>query len=127
MKIYAPVKDFNGVRIGVRFVEGVGETDDKRKIAWFEQQGYEVVNDTPITTDTVAVDESEFVGINEIVEDEYEPIDDEFEHMTPYELREWAKEHGHGVDIGNLRNRVKLLKLVRGWASDCERQCDQET
>jgi hypothetical protein len=28
MIIYAPVKDFNGLRNNVRFVNGVGETDN---------------------------------------------------------------------------------------------------
>ena len=35
MKIYAPVKDTNGVYASVRFVNGVGETDDPKLIKWF--------------------------------------------------------------------------------------------
>ena len=40
MKIYAPVKDFNGLRNNVRFVNGVGETDNKSVIEWFLSRGY---------------------------------------------------------------------------------------
>ena len=42
MKIYTPVKDFNGVRAGVRFINGVGETDDVYMARWFEIHGYTV-------------------------------------------------------------------------------------
>ena len=42
MKIYALVKDFNGVRNGIRFINGVGETDDLKLVEWFRNQGYVV-------------------------------------------------------------------------------------
>ena len=40
MKIYAPVKTANGVYASVRFVDGVGETDNPRLIEWFQTHGY---------------------------------------------------------------------------------------
>ena len=39
MKIYAPVKNTNGVYASVRFVNGVGETDNPRLIEWFKKNG----------------------------------------------------------------------------------------
>ena len=40
MKIYAPVKDAWGTWASVRFVDGVGETDDPSLIEWFRRNGY---------------------------------------------------------------------------------------
>ena len=38
----------------------------------------------------------------------------DFESMTPNELREWAKANGLGYQIKNIRNKEKLLEIVRG-------------
>lgn len=106
MKIYAPVKDFDGLRNNVRFVRGVGETNDPQAIEWFRTHGYKVpLEEVP------SVVEPEPTKI-----DEFELLDDEpnFEEMTPLELREWGKEHGLGIKIGNVRNREKLLEILRG-------------
>lgn len=113
MKIYAPVKDTNGIRASVRFVNGVGETDNPHLIEWFRSHGYKVpLEDKPDTqvnpvVDKV-VDDGEFVDINKLAD---EP---DFEAMTPNELREWAKANGLGGVIKNTRNREKLLELIRG-------------
>lgn len=40
MKIYTPVKGFNGKRASVEFRNGVGETDNPDLIAWFKAKGY---------------------------------------------------------------------------------------
>lgn len=40
MKIYTPVKGFNGKRASVEFRNGVGETDNPDLIAWFKSKGY---------------------------------------------------------------------------------------
>jgi len=122
MKIYAPVKDANGVYASVRFVNGVGETDNPHLIEWFRSHGYKVPIEEDAPTDEGVVDESEFVEINKIVDDEPELMgyndkktdEPDFESMTPLELREWAKEHGLGLTIKNIRNREKLLEIVRG-------------
>lgn len=43
MKVYSRNKNFSGVRGGVRFHEGVGETDDKKALDWFKgRDGYSV-------------------------------------------------------------------------------------
>lgn len=44
-KIIAPNKKYNGISASVNFVNGVGETNDPRLIAWFKSKGYEVVEE----------------------------------------------------------------------------------
>jgi len=45
-KIYAHNKQFTGVRAGVTFVNGVGETDDKAALEWFKRrEGYSIGKD----------------------------------------------------------------------------------
>jgi hypothetical protein len=34
--------------------------------------------------------------------------------MTPIELREWMRENGYGSKIKNIRNKEKLLEILRG-------------
>ena len=124
MKIYAPVKDFNGLRNNVRFINGVGETDNPRLVDWFKTHGYKVENcDTSheIRTETVT-NQIQFDQI--IKNDKIEPKNDEvevmgypeqdFDEMTPNELREWAIENGLGSKIRNTRNKEKLLEIIRG-------------
>ena len=116
MKIYAPVKNTNGTYASVRFVNGVGETDNPILIAWFIEHGYEVVDESKI----LPVEE---IGIpTNAVTDEMDkielPIDlnkeTALEDMTPNELRDWAKANGYGAVIKNTRNKDKLLELIRG-------------
>lgn len=115
MKIYAPVKDANGVWASVRFVNGVGETDNPRLIEWFRTHGYKVPIEDTETYDEVPVtsiencdepEEVEMMGYNERKPN--------FEDMTPNELRDWAKANGLGGVIKNTRNKEKLLELIRG-------------
>lgn len=116
MKIYAPVQDTNGVHASVRFVNGVGETDDPHLINWFKTHGY-TVEESPKTFETH--DESEFVNINTILDDDdemmgYTERKPNFEDMTPLELRDWAKANGYGGLIKNTRNKEKLIEILRG-------------
>ena len=104
MKIYAPVPDFNGLRANVMFVNGVGETNDPYMIRWFEMHGYKVDKTTASYADTWEA------GGGEAVE-ETEP---DFESMTPNDLRDWAKANGLGNQIKNIRNKEKLLEIIRG-------------
>ena len=52
MKIYTPVKGFNGKRASVEFKNGVGETNNPDLIAWFRANGYGLeeiaVEETPV-------------------------------------------------------------------------------
>lgn len=115
MKIYAPVKDANGIYASVRFVNGVGETDNPQLIEWFKSHGYSVpVEDEPVNliiepkNDVIEVenDEVEMMGYGELTLD--------FDKMTPIELREWMRSNGYGSKIKNTRNKEKLLEILRG-------------
>lgn len=100
MKIYAPVKDFNGWRNTVRFTKGVGETDDLSVIEWFKSNGYILENcDTNIPVPVEKCDESN------------EP---DFDSMTPNEIREWMKMNGYAAKMKNIRSKEKLLEIIRG-------------
>lgn len=125
MKIYAPVKDFNGLRNGVRFVNGVGETDDPLLLTWFNMMGYTVEKSVEkCDKPTEKSVEKRANLVKETPNDKIEPKNDEvevmgypeqdFEKMTPNELREWAIEHGYGSKIRNTRNKEKLLEILRG-------------
>ena len=46
-KIFAPNKKYNGISAGVKFVNGVGETNDPRLIKWFKSKGYKVEDVKP--------------------------------------------------------------------------------
>lgn len=113
MKIYAPVKDATGTWASVRFVNGVGETDNPTLIQWFKTHGYttekcENTHESAVEKCDV-IDDSEYVDLNELAKD-----DPEFDDMTPNELREWAKANGYGSLIKNTRNKEKLLEIIRG-------------
>jgi hypothetical protein len=34
--------------------------------------------------------------------------------MTPNEIRDWMKENGYGHKMKNIRNKEKLLEIIRG-------------
>jgi hypothetical protein len=108
MKIYAPVKDANGVWATVRFVDGVGETDNPALIEWFRRHGYRV----PLEEST-PVSRAEEI-LDQVIETVEEPAEPNLDEMTPNELRDWAKSNGYGSVIKNTRDKEKLLKLIRG-------------
>lgn len=118
MEIYAPVKDFNGLRNNVRFVNGVGETDNPALIKWFEDHGYSVEKCEKLPENPI--EKCEEVVANEEIEVEevemmgYADKEPDFESMTPNELRDWAKANGYGMVIGNTRNKEKLINILRG-------------
>ena len=103
MKIYAPVKNATGVWCSVHFQDGVGETDNPHLIDWFKKHGY-------------AVDNVQSNSVIEPSNDEVEVKNDEvdLESMTPNEIREWAKANGYSSKIKNIRNKEKLLEIIRG-------------
>jgi hypothetical protein len=41
-KILSPNKQYSGISASVKFVDGVGETDNPNLIDWFKSHGYEV-------------------------------------------------------------------------------------
>lgn len=109
-KIYAPVKDANGVWASVRFVNGVGETKNPALVEWFRQHGYrvekcDISHEYPVEKRDIS---------NLVIEPQNDQIEPDFDSMTPLELREWAKANGLGGVIKNTRNKEKLLELIRG-------------
>lgn len=40
--VNSPVSGFTGTRAGVRFVDGVAETDDPAALAYFRRKGYQI-------------------------------------------------------------------------------------
>ena len=110
MKIYAPVKDFNGLRANVMFVKGVGETNDPYLVHWFKIHGYKVeICDEPSEIPPEKCEETS--ETSETTETSSEP---DFDAMNPNELREWMKANGFGLQIKNIRNKEKLLEIIRG-------------
>ena len=109
MKIYAPVKDANGVYASVMFVDGVGETDNPRLIQWFREHGYKVEEPLKRNEDVL-----NFIiePQNDQIESQNDQIEPDFESMTPNDLRDWAKANGYGAVIKNTRNKEKLLELI---------------
>lgn len=112
MKIYAPVKDFNGLRNNVRFINGVGETDNAQLIEWFKAKGYMVESLRVEQAATVTLDDES--TLSKVLEDVGTATQPDFEAMTPNELRDWMKENGYGSKIKNIRNKEKLLEILRG-------------
>ena len=108
MKIYAPNKNTNGVYASVMFVNGVGETDDKWLIQWFANHGYRLEK----------CDEVPQVPVEKCEETPQIPLEKcdepDFDAMTPNELRDWMKANGLGMQIKNIRNKEKLLEILRG-------------
>ena len=114
MKIYAPVKNTNGVYASVRFINGVGETDNPKLIEWFKAHGYRLEKCDAMPQNPPEKCEVNLVidTPNEQIELQNEEVD--FDSMTPNELRQWAIEHGLGTKIRNTRNKEKLLEIIRG-------------
>ena len=81
MKIYAPVKDANGVYASVRFVNGVGETNNPHLIEWFKSHGYKV----PIEDSLEKCDESSQISVEKCdqVVEANETVDVEVSEDTP--------------------------------------------
>ena len=110
MKIYAPVKNATGTYCSVRFVNGVGETNNSHLIEWFKSHGYKVED----VADTSIVNIVEEVTPIEPLGEESKEDETDLEAMTPNEIRDWAKANGYGSVIKNTRNKEKLIELLRG-------------
>lgn len=58
--IQTKVKGYNGVSASVRFVNGIGYTDDPHLIEWFKKHGYTVLDEEPVEKgQEEAIEESE--------------------------------------------------------------------
>ena len=109
MKIYTPVKNATGVWCNVYFRNGVGETNDPHLIEWFKSHGYEIEENQKSCLKSSESDE-----ISQNIEFKTENmVKDEFDSMTPNELRDWAKANGLGGKIKNIRKIKAILKSKR--------------
>lgn len=90
--IQAPNEKFNGIVAGVRFVDGVGKTDDENAIAYFERQGY---------------------GVNsEPSEDREFPLGDPSDKWTKAELLAFAKAHDIQIEA-SVRTKDEIWAAIR--------------
>lgn len=108
MKIYAPVKTANGVWCSVRFVDGVGETDNPNLIRWFKEHGYTV--EEPQIREAAKLMDTLIENVIEDVSTDEEP---DFESMTPNDLRTWMRKNGLGLEMKNIRNKEKLIEIIK--------------
>lgn len=104
MKIYAPIENVNGVYASVMFKNSVGETNNPALIEWFKSHGYRVEESTKVQSEDI------LTKIVEQVETQTEP---DFKSMTPLELRDWMRENGYASEIKNIRNKEKLLEIMK--------------
>lgn len=107
MKIYAPVKTVTGTWASVRFVNGVGETDDPYLVEWFKKHGYRV--EEAVQFDNLVENEQIEIKNNQV-----ETGIPDLENMTPNEIRDWARCNGYSDKIRNIRNKARLIELIRG-------------
>lgn len=102
MKIYCPTVDFQGVRAGVGFVDGVGETDDANKIRWFRENGYFVPDvQTEPPKPEVKVDEESHI---------YEGVN--LDLMTLEELKDFCKDIGKSRGVAIMKKREQVINHI---------------
>lgn len=104
MKIYAPVENINGIYASVMFTNSVGETNNPALIEWFRSHGYRTEQEPISSLEEIVLNSCTWV----------EGTEPDFDAMTPNDLREWMIAHGYGGKIRNIRNKAKLLEILRG-------------
>ena len=104
MKIYAPIENVNGVYASVLFKNSVGETNNPALIEWFKSHGYRIEESPKVQSEDI---------LTKVVEQVETPTEPDFESMTPLELRDWMRENGYANVIKNIRNKEKLLELMK--------------
>ena len=92
MTVYAPNALFTGIRNGVVFTNGIGNTDDFVKIQWFKESGYNV-------------------GGAAVVDNTVAPTNTQLEDKTYEELKEIAKELK--IKAFWLLSRENLIEKIR--------------
>lgn len=135
MWIYAPNEHANGIYATVRFVEGVGMTDDPKLIEWFKSNGYRVeAGDYPVkkkAEDKNPTEKAEKV-VEEVVE-EPKAVEEEQEEEVPMmegeqlvyglpltkvllmndtDLKAFAVKVGLGKKVRAIKHREALLKAL---------------
>lgn len=100
-KIYAPNKSADGIFASVRFVDGVGETDNVNLIKWFSNHGYSIGRE-PFDDGTPAAYAEEIHYIS--------PANYEF--MEVDELKAYAKSIGMGRGVGVLKTKEQVIAHI---------------
>ena len=106
MKIYAPISNVNGVYASVLFKDSVGETNNPALIEWFKAHGYRLEESPKVKQEDLLTKVVETVEVEKSAEPN-------FDSMTPLELRDWMRENGYASVIKNIRNKEKLLELMK--------------
>lgn len=96
-KIYSPNKNYTGVSATVRFVNGVGETENEHLINWFESKGYKV-------------EESENLNPPDNSPNNTDPVVKTFEEMSIDELKAYAAKRN--IDIGKASTEEGIIKKI---------------
>lgn len=94
-KIIAPNKSYTGVSASVAFCNGEGKTDKKHLIEWFEERGYEVIEDI----------------VPEGKEENKESGQKTLTDMTVEELTAYAQEKE--IDLGQATTQAGILKKIQ--------------
>lgn len=90
-KIIAPNSQFSGLRAGIHFINGQGETDNEYLIGWFLENGYQVI-------DSEANEEA-----NE--------SEDELDSLSKEQLQDIAKELN--LDFNSKTNKADLIEMIK--------------
>lgn len=93
-KIFCPNKQYTGVSASVPFFNGVGETDNKRLIAWFKDKGY-------------TVEETASNNPPENLED-----------MSVKQLQAFAAEKN--IDVKGLKKKPEILEKIQSALAELE-------
>ena len=112
MLIFSKVPDFTGVRAGVMFVRGQGNTDDPQKLEWFKTNGYLVGDEEAVreTTHPNATSSPDAVMYQYgEAKPEVPLVFPHFPDMSVDEIRAWAKQNGMGLRIKNYKTKEKLI------------------
>lgn len=88
--IKTPNADFTGTRAGVKFVDGVGQTDDAAALVSFRRHGY-------------------------VIEDAEDSDEDPLAHLKLDELKAHAAELG--VDLGDAKTKADIKAAIEAATS----------
>lgn len=135
MWIYAPNKHANGIYANVRFVDGIGKTDDPKLFRWFESHGYTLSEtleeDAPVvkTEEKPSAKKAKKTEVEPVVEeDTSRPMPESLTSgneqeiygvpltkvllMNDSDLKALATANGLGTKVRRMTHRTALLKAL---------------